>query len=254
MKNIVIVLPTYNEAENCELFLKEVVSALENCSQEIKNLYSFKLLVVDDYSPDCTGEIVRRLQKEIPNLYLIQKQKEGLGRAYIAGFKYAMTELGADYVIEMDSDFSHNPKDIRRLVDEIKNGFTFVIGSRYTAGGRIPSNWGTFRILNSKYGNIFARHIAGIEFVHDCTSGFRLLDCELLEKIDLDNLKANGYSFQMNILYEMIKQGAKVKEIPISFIDRALGKSKLSKKDVIEFVINSFRILFERIAKKYKQD
>ncbi len=250
MKNIVIVLPTYNEAENCELFLKEVVEALESRGEEQKDLYSFKLLVVDDYSPDGTGDIVRRLQNEMPNLYLIQKQKEGLGKAYIAGFKYAMAELGADYVIEMDSDFSHNPKDIRRLVDEIKNGFTFVIGSRYVAGGRIPDNWGYLRVMNSKYGNIFARHIAGISFVHDCTSGFRLLDCELLKKIDLDNLRSSGYSFQMNILYEMIKQGAKVKEIPISFIDRTLGKSKLSKKDVIEFMINSFQILFERITKK----
>lgn len=250
MKNIVIVLPTYNEAENCELFLREVTEAVQNSEHAKEGTYLFKFLVVDDYSPDGTGDIVRRLQNEMPNLYLVQKQKEGLGKAYIAGFKYAMSELGADYVIEMDSDFSHNPKDIRRLVDEIKNGYHFVIGSRYVAGGRIPDNWGTLRVMNSKYGNIFARYIAGIEFVHDCTSGFRLLDCELLKKIDLDNLRASGYSFQMNILYEMIKQGAKVQEIPISFIDRTLGKSKLSKKDVIEFMINSFQILFERLTKK----
>ncbi|MBR1977523.1 polyprenol monophosphomannose synthase [bacterium] len=250
MKNIVIVLPTYNEAENCELFLREVTEAIKNCEQEQDGLYSFKLLVVDDYSPDGTGDIVRRLQNEMPHLHLIQKQKEGLGKAYIAGFKHAMKELDADYVIEMDSDFSHNPKDIRRLVDEIKNGFTFVIGSRYVAGGRIPDNWGYLRVMNSKYGNVFARHIAGISFVRDCTSGFRLLDCELLKKIDLDNLRASGYSFQMNILYEMIKRGAQVKEIPISFVDRTLGKSKLSKRDVIEFMINSFQILFERLTKK----
>ena len=249
MKNVVIVLPTYNEAENCELFLRETTETIENLGEEYKNSYSFKFLVVDDYSPDGTGDIVRRLQNEMPNLYLIQKYKEGLGKAYIAGFKYAITELGADYVIEMDSDFSHNPKDIRRLVDEIKNGFTFIIGSRYTAGGRIPDNWGYFRVMNSKYGNIFARHIAGISFVKDCTSGFRLLDCGLLKKIDLDNLRASGYSFQMNILYEMIKQGAQVKEIPISFVDRTLGKSKLSKRDVVEFIINSFQILFERLTK-----
>ena len=242
MKKIVIVLPTYNEALNIKKFLNAVQAELK----EINN-YETKILVVDDYSPDGTSEIVKEIIKTSDIIELLQKNKEGLGAAYIAGFRHAINELNADYVMEMDSDFSHNPKDIKRFVAEIENGYNFVIGSRYVKGGSIPDNWGILRKANSKYGNVFARHIAGLKDIKDCTSGFRLIDCEYLKKVDLSKIKVKGYSFQINILFELYQLNTKIKEIPINFIDRELGKSKLGTKDIIEFMLNSFILRYKSI-------
>ena len=236
--NTVIVLPVLNEAENIKDFIEQVENNIDTST--------VKILVVDDYSPDGTADIVKELQHIYENVYLIQNSKTGLGNAYIKGFKYAIEELNADILIEMDSDFSHPPELLKDLISEINKGSDFVIGSRYIKGGSIPENWGIFRKMNSKYGNVFARFIAGLKNVHDCTSGFRAISADFIKKIDLENLNVQGYSFQMNILFECVRLGAKTKEIPLNFKDREKGQSKLRLKDIIEFMINSVKLLCRR--------
>lgn len=236
-----IVLPTYNEAENIEDFLIAVYKVIP----EIEG-FEINTLVVDDNSPDGTADIVKKLQSTNPNIFLLENNTRGLGRAYRAGFKYAIDNLGAEILIEMDSDFSHSPEKLKEILPPINKGFDFVIGSRYIKGGSIPQNWALTRKLNSKYGNIFARFIAGLMQVKDCTSGFRAIRADFIKQIDLEHLNVNGYAFQMNILFECVKLGAKTYEIPIDFIDRVKGKSKLSIKDVIEFMINSFDLFIRR--------
>lgn len=234
----VIVLPTYNEAENIEELLHKVFKTID---------FETKILVVDDYSPDKTAEIVFKLQQQYENLYIIQKKERGLGKAYIKGFEYAINNLDAEILIEMDSDFSHDPKKIPELLREIQAGADFVIGSRYIKGGSIPKEWAFIRKINSKYGNLFARFIAGLKDVKDCTSGFRAIRADFIKKINLDELNVRGYSFQMNILFECVQLGAKVVEIPLNFVDRTKGKSKLGIEDAIEFMINSFKLLKKRL-------
>lgn len=245
MKHVTIVLPTYNEAENIEDFLNAVTTVVEKIED-----FDVKMLVVDDYSPDGTSDIVKKIMENNKRVFLINNPVRGLGNAYKSGFKHALENLNSDILIEMDSDFSHSPDKIPELLNMINQGYTFVIGSRYIKGGSIPDNWALIRKLNSKYGNIFARFIAGLYSIKDCTSGFRAISADLIKQISLQNLNVNGYAFQMNILYECIKNGAKVTEIPINFIDRTKGKSKLNIKDVLEFMKNSFIIFFNRIFKK----
>lgn len=239
--NVTIVLPTYNEAENIEDFLTAVYQVIPEIGD-----FNINTLIVDDKSPDGTAEIVKRLQNLNKSIHLLENNTRGLGNAYKAGFKYAIDNLNPDVLIEMDSDFSHNPQKLKEILPPIKNGYDFVIGSRYIKGGSIPKNWALIRKLNSKYGNIFARFIAGLMQVKDCTSGFRAIKVDFIKQIDLEHLNVNGYAFQMNILFECVKLGAKTYEIPIDFIDRVKGKSKLSIKDVVEFMINSFDLFVRR--------
>ena len=238
---VTIVLPTYNEAENIEDFLNAIYSVIPQIEG-----FEINTLVVDDNSPDGTANIVKSLQKTNPNIHLLENNTRGLGRAYRAGFKHAIDNLNAEVLIEMDSDFSHSPEKLKEILPPIKDGYDFVIGSRYIKGGSIPENWAIIRKMNSKYGNIFARFIAGLMQVKDCTSGFRAIKADYIKQIDLEHLNVNGYAFQMNILFECAKLGAKTYEIPIDFIDRVKGKSKLSIKDVIEFMINSFDLFMRR--------
>jgi len=237
---IVIVLPTYNEKENI-VRLIEVVSR-ELASIEQSSAFRISLLVVDDNSPDGTGKIVKAIAKENNRVHLLTGQKKGLGRAYMRGFRYAIDFLQANAVMEMDSDFSHDPKDIKRLIYPLMQDFDFVIGSRYVKGGSIPEEWSLIRKMNSRYGNIFARYVAGIPSVHDCTAGFRAIKVSLLEKTAFDQLKTDGYCFQMNLLYSAIKHGANVLEVPVHFIDRRYGKSKIRLKDIREFILNAFKL------------
>jgi len=248
MQKIILVLPTYNEAENIEKFIGCLFDEFPQL--EKSGEFKFEILVVDDFSPDGTGDIVKDLAAKKPKINLIQKEKQGLGAAYIFGFKHAIDKLGADWIVEMDSDFSHKPKDLPSFIEATKEGATFIIGSRYVKGGSIPSDWPLLRKLNSKFGNIFARYVAGLYDVKDCTSGFRLINVELLKKLDLDKLNANGYSFQMNILYELVQLGAVVKEVPIQFVDRELGKSKLGLKDILEFMKNAVTLRLKRTFKR----
>lgn len=235
--HVVIVLPTYNEKENIGPLIDKILKQ----TQYLRNA-RLSILVVDDSSPDGTAKIVLKYTQKYPNIYLLKGQKKGLGSAYIRGFAYATRHLKADIVFEMDADFSHDPSMISFFVYEIQKGYDFVIGSRYIEGGSIPKNWSLFRKLNSKWGNIFARHVAGLKDVKDCTSGYRAIRTSLLKKINLNKLKTKGYSFQMDLLHQAMKNNARISELPIQFTDRVLGNSKLRMRDIVEFIINSFLI------------
>ena len=234
----VIIVPTYNECGN----IAPLVAALQQRFAAMP--HDMHVLVVDDSSPDGTAEAVRALQRDHANLHLLTGTKAGLGAAYIRGMRHAIDALGADVVFEMDADFSHKPEDVPRLMAEIDAGADFVIGSRYVAGGSIPGEWGLWRRLNSKVGNIVARYVAGIYRVRDCTAGFRAIRAALLKRIDLDALRVQGYAFQVALLHEAVARKAKVVEIPVDFIDRVEGESKLGLSDIIEFIVNAWWIRF----------
>ena len=250
MDHVVIVLPTYNEAEN----IGKLLDAIQNQARRLENS-RLSVVVVDDLSPDGTGEIVSQYSKQRPNVYLLGgEEKRGLGTAYKRGIFYAINELGADIVFEMDADFSHDPNDIPRLLKVASEGSDFAVGSRYVPGGSIPDNWSALRKANSRWGNIFARHIAGLRNIRDCTSGYRAIRTDLLRKIDLNKLAVTGYAFQMSLLHAAVQSGAVVSEIPIRFTDRVRGESKIGMSDIVEFMINSFEIrlsmIFKRIFKR----
>ena len=240
MKNVVIILPTFNEKDNIGLLLKAI-----QYQKRFLNGIDLSVLVVDDSSPDGTGQLVQEFTKHHSDIHLLNgSKKQGLGVAYIRGIKHAINEMGADVVFEMDADFSHNPNDIPRLLTEVSNGSDFVIGSRYISGGSTPNNWSWLRKATSKWGNLFSRYVAGLDRVRDCTSGYRAIKTEVLKKIDLDKLGVKGYAFQISLLHQAIKSGARVSEIPIQFTDRVYGESKLGMADIIEFVLSSFQIRF----------
>jgi dolichol-phosphate mannosyltransferase len=203
------------------------------------------ILVVDDNSPDGTADIVRAESSRYQNVFLLSGQKQGLGAAYVRGMKYAVDQLHAGAVMEMDADFSHKPEDVSRLLAGLDGGADFVIGSRYVRGGKIPEDWGFKRRMISKWGNVFARYVAGMYGIRDCTAGFRAIRTTLLRKIDLDALGVRGYAFQLALLHQAVLNGAQVEEVPVEFIDRVKGVTKLQMTDIIEFMINSWRIRFE---------
>ena len=237
MSSGVIVIPTYNEIENIEIILKKVF---------VLDL-GFDILIVDDNSPDKTYEKVQEIIDA--NSYngqlhlLIREQKEGLGKAYVAGFKWC---LERDYfcIIEMDADLSHDPKYLPAFLENIKE-YDLVIGSRYVEGGGVV-NWSLLRKLISFGGSTYARTILGIS-IKDVTGGFKCFRREVLEAIDLDGIISAGYAFQIEMNYRTILKGFKVKEVPIIFGDRIAGKSKMSKKIFIEALLN---VVTLRLKKK----
>lgn len=242
---IVIIVPTYKEKENIDPFIKGLQKQFK------KILHESHILVVDDNSPDGTAEEVKKLTKLLGDedknkIHLLTGKKKGLGAAYIRGIKFALDKLDADVIVEMDADFSHKPADVPRLISEIEKGADFVIGSRYVRGGKIPKDWNFFRAANSRWGNRFARYIVGIDNVKDCTAGFRAIKANVLRNIDLDTLKVRGYSFQMNLLYRAYMQGVKIKEVPVEFVERAAGHTKLGPSDIIEFIISSLILRWQR--------
>jgi dolichol-phosphate mannosyltransferase len=207
--------------------------------------HDMHVLVVDDHSPDGTAQVVRELQAQYPNVHLIEGEKAGLGVAYIRGMRHALQRLHAEVVFEMDADFSHKPEDVRRLMAEIDAGADFVIGSRYVPGGSIPEAWGLLRKLNSRVGNFVARYVTGIYLVRDCTAGFRAIRASLLRRINLENLRVQGYAFQVALLHAAVVERARIKEIPVDFTDRQQGESKLGLSDIIEFILNAWWIRFQ---------
>ena len=237
---IVVILPTYNERENIVLLIR----ALQEQFPAIR--HDMHILVVDDNSPDGTADAVRSEASVWPNLHMITGTKQGLGAAYIRGMNYAINELKADAVMEMDSDFSHKPADVPRLISALDEGADFAIGSRYVPGGKIPDDWSFLRKMNSKWGNVFARYVAGMYKVKDCTAGFRAIRAPLINKIDPDTLKVKGYAFQISLLHEAILNHAVVREVPVEFVDRTRGETKLGLSDIIEFMLNAWWIRFER--------
>ena len=237
----VIIIPTYNEVKNIAL----LINALQQQFQAMK--HDMQILVVDDSSPDGTAEEVKQLQTRFTNVHLLMGQKAGLGIAYTRGMAYAMENMGAEVVFEMDADLSHKPEDVPRLMLEIDRGYDFVIGSRYVPGGSIPKEWGFRRRLNSRFGNIVARYLAGIYHVRDCTAGFRAIRASILQNIDFSELGVKGYAFQVALLHQALVLKAKIVEVPVDFIDRSKGESKLGFNDIVEFILNAWWIRFDSL-------
>lgn len=212
-----VIIPTYNEKENIEKIIRKVFSLPGD----------FHLLIVDDGSPDGTGDIIRGLQQEFPNkLFLLERSgKLGLGTAYITGFKWAL-QKGYEYIFEMDADFSHDPEDLIRLYDACSHGKDLVVGSRYTKGGKVV-NWPWDRIFISKGGALYTKMITWMP-VNDPTAGFVCYNRRVLEKIPLDKVHFVGYAFQIEMKYRAWKLGFKIGEVPITFKDRKEGVSKMS--------------------------
>lgn len=221
--NAAIAIPTYNEKDNIVKIIGEINSLG----------LAVDILVVDDNSPDGTGEIVESMKKTMPNLDVIHRpRKEGLGPAYVAAFRYFLDKGKHDYIFEMDADFSHNPKDIPRLLERART-CDVVVGSRYVKGGGVSDKWSNTRKNISKLGNLYARIITGLK-VKDCTSGFKCYRKKVLQSIALDKLSLNGYGFQIQTLYQSRKNNFGICEIPIFFDERIRGKSKMHLRIVLE--------------------
>ncbi len=234
MPKLTIVLPTYNEKEN----LPHMVEALFNLP--LDNLH---LLVVDDNSPDGTGKMAEDFKSEFPGRIdvLHRTEKAGLGPAYIAGFKKAIAD-GADYILQMDADFSHQPKYIPQMVETLENGADMVLGSRFTKGGSVDPSWGWYRKLLSWWANrLYVPTLLHIP-VYDATGGYRLWRRETLIGIDLNRIQSNGYVFQVEMAYVAVRLGYKVVEIPIHFPDRERGESKMDSRIALEAALRVFEI------------
>lgn len=229
---IAIIIPTYNERKNIEKIVKAVL-ALE--------ILGLEVVVVDDNSPDGTAKIVEALKAVNPSVHLIGRPKKmGLGTAYVAGFKYALKN-GAEYVMEMDADFSHDPQMIPIFLEKIKEKH-LVVGSRYSNGISIV-NWPLHRLMLSLMAGKYVRIITGMK-LSDPTSGFKCYRKEVLEAINLDKIRSSGYSFQIEMKYRIFKKGFSIGEIPIIFIDRQNGASKMSKAIIFEALIVAWKLRF----------
>lgn len=217
MDSKIVIIPTYNEKENIEKIIRKVFS-LEG---------DYHILVIEDGSPDGTAGIVKRLMKEFPErLFIIERKgKLGLGTAYITGFKWCVNQK-YDYIFEMDADFSHNPDDLPKLYRACADGADLAIGSRYCNGISVI-NWPIGRVIMSYYASVYVRKVLGIK-IYDCTAGFKCYRRKVLETIDLDNVQMKGYGFQIEMKYTTCKLGFKIKEVPIIFVDRTEGTSKMS--------------------------
>ncbi len=223
--NTWLVVPTYNEAENLEPFVRKVLPRLASAAPE------HRVLIVDDSSPDGTGEIAERLAAELDSVEVLHRvEKDGLGRAYAAGFERALAG-GAELVMQMDADFSHDPEDLPALI-AAANGADVVLGSRYVAGGGV-TDWGLMRRLLSRGGSWYARTILGVP-VRDLTGGFKAFRREVIERLAFSGFQTAGFGFQVEVTYRAVQAGARVREVPILFRDRQAGASKMSSTIVLE--------------------
>jgi dolichol-phosphate mannosyltransferase len=227
----VVCLPTYNERDNLEAMVQALGDVLDT-SQD-------RVLVIDDGSPDGTGEIADRLAAELPWVSVLHREsKDGIGPAYRAGFRRALTD-GAELLLEMDCDFSHDPADVPRLIAAAREA-DLVLGSRYVSGGG-TANWGLLRRVISRGGCLYAQVLLGVR-VSDLTGGFKCFRRQALEAIDLDAVSAHGYGFQIETTYRVLRKRLRVKEIPIRFVERRFGVSKLSRNIVYEGLVEPWRI------------
>lgn len=231
--SIAVIIPTYNEKENLPLIVKRLQDL------PVKDL---SILIIDDHSPDGTGALADELASRFPNqISVLHRQgKLGLGTAYIAGFKQ-LIKTGVDYIVQMDADFSHEPEKIVEFLSAV-DGFDVVFGSRYIQGGSLDVNWPFWRKTLSGFGNFYARTILGMK-VKDLTGGFRLWRRETLAAIPLDVVRSNGYVFQVEMAYLASKLGFKIKEVPIYFAERKLGKSKMNLSIQIEAALRVWGLL-----------
>lgn len=237
----IVIIPTYNEKENIENIIRAVFGL-----QKV-----FHILVVEDNSPDGTADIVRRMQKEFPErLFMIERKgKLGLGTAYIAGFRWAI-EKKYDYIFEMDADFSHNPDDLPRLYAACHyQGADLSIGSRYVSGVNVV-NWPMGRVLMSYFASKYVRIITGVK-IHDTTAGFVCYRRSVLETIELDKVRFKGYAFQIEMKYTAYKCGFKITEVPVIFVNRELGTSKMNSSIFGEAVFGVIRLRLDGWFKKY---
>ena len=238
MKKLVII-PTYNEKENIE----QIISAVFGLQQD------FHILVVDDSSPDGTGDIVKNLQKQHPHhLHLsVRKVKDGLGKAYIHGFKWALAN-GYEYIFEMDADFSHNPADLDKLYQACLNGADMSIGSRYSKGVNVV-NWPMGRVLLSYFASKYVRFVLGVP-IYDTTAGFVCFTNKVLENIGLDEVKLKGYGFQVEMKFRAFTKGFKIVEVPIIFTNRILGESKMNGGIIGEAVFGVLNLKWKSLIGK----
>jgi dolichol-phosphate mannosyltransferase len=237
MKRALVIIPTYNEADNVLKIIPEVL-AQDN---------GFHVLIVDDNSPDGTAKLVQEMQKSNSRIHLIERpSKRGLGTAYVAGFKYALSH-DFDFAFEMDADFSHDPKSLLKLLAKAEE-CDLVIGSRYISGVNVV-NWPMSRLILSYAANMYTRWITGLP-VQDATAGFKCYRRALLESLDLDAITSNGYSFQIETNYMAWKKGFRVCEVPIVFVDRRAGVSKMSKHIVYEAAWMVWRLKFRSLFSK----
>jgi dolichol-phosphate mannosyltransferase len=232
MSKTLVIIPTYNEKENIEAIVRAVFSQENN----------FDILIVDDSSPDGTAEIVKQLQSEFLNLFLeVRKEKNGLGTAYIHGFKWALAN-GYDYIIEMDADFSHNPSDLIKLNNACKvDGADYAIGSRYVNNKINVVQWDFKRLFLSYFASKYVRIITGIP-IYDTTAGFVCYHKKVLESIDIDKIEFVGYAFQIEMKFNAWKKGFKHKEVSIIFTDRKRGTSKMSSSIISEAIFGVIKM------------
>ncbi len=222
-----LILPTYNEADNLENMVRSALPRLAEAAPE------HRILVVDDNSPDGTGDIADRLAAELQEVEVLHRPgKQGLGRAYLAGFARAL-EGGADLMLEMDCDFSHDPADLPRLIHAADDA-DLVLGSRYVPGGGVE-RWGLVRRALSRWGSLYAQILLGLP-LRDLTGGFKCFRRQVLERLDLDGIAADGYGFQIEVTYRAVQAGFRVVEVPIVFRDRRVGQSKMSARIALEAV------------------
>lgn len=228
-----VVIPTYNERENIAALIPRILEQPR-----------YRVLVVDDNSPDGTADVVRALGAEEPRVGLLHRSgKLGLGTAYVAGFRRALAE-GAEYIFEMDADFSHDPSYLPLLLEAAERRYDLALGSRYVPGGG-TTDWGAVRQLISRGGNLYARSILGLPVV-DATGGFRCYRRAVLEHLDLGAIRSNGYSFQIELVYRTLQAGYRIGEVPIIFPDRRVGQSKMSRRIVLEALVTVWRLRFQR--------
>lgn len=246
MNDSLVIIPTYNEKENIELIIDAVFSLP----------HKFDILIVDDGSPDGTGNLVKELQQKDYDgrvLHLVERKgKQGLGTAYIRGFNFALDKK-YDYIFEMDADFSHNPKDLIRLYEACANeGYDMAVGSRYISGVNVV-NWPMGRVIMSYFASIYVRFITGMP-IHDTTAGFVCFTRKVLESIDLEKIKFIGYAFQIEMKFTAMKYGFKIMEVPIIFTDRTRGKSKMSGSIFKEAFFGVIQLKIDSWFKKYYAD
>lgn len=243
MADSLVIIPMYNEKENAEAIINAVLSLPGD---------PFNVLVIDDNSPDGTAEIVKKMISANPGrVDMIQRAgKLGLGTAYIEGFKYALSK-GYEYIIEMDADFSHNPEDLPRLRQACMEGADVAVGSRYITGVNVV-NWPMGRVLMSYFASKYVRIITGID-VHDTTAGFVCYRREVLAAMDLDRIRFKGYAFQIEMKYTASQLGFKVVEVPIIFVNRVLGTSKMNSGIFGEAMFGVIRLKWDAITGKFKR-
>jgi len=234
-----IIIPTFNESENIEILINKILKL---------GLAEISIIVIDDNSPDGTSKIVSKISEENKQVFLINRpQKMGLGTAHIEGFKKAL-KINSEIILTMDADFSHDPKYIPEII-KLSNNFDVTIGSRYVKNGGV-SNWPTYRKLISKCANFLARNTLSLK-TKDCTAGFRCYKRDVLQAVDFNEVSSNGYSFLIEILYLIQKRDYNIGEYPIIFTDRVNGKSKISKKEIL----NAFKTILKikLHGRKYKK-